>query len=281
MKSYISASLALMVSTFVLGDIAFSQPSGSKNIIQRPYLYRVTKGVESHYILGTFHVVVQWNELPQQVRTHFETANTVILETDYSEQSRRSIKLSFKHLAPLIPTEVTSPLDSEKLRKLGYPEALIKTAADADCFGLIYYPHMNKTKYPLYQLDADIYFQAKDGGKKIVKLDTVKILAEAATYEEKHDDGQCSAKKILANWSVEQILSIGQNALDQYRSGNLDLVASQDSPSVVYRNHSWMPTILQSFDHGSSFLAVGVDHLFGGNGILSLLEKQGYTTHRM
>lgn len=43
------------------------------------------------------------------------------------------------------------------------------------------------------------------------------------------------------------------------------------------RNEKWIPRMIEKMDKTSVFFAVGAGHLYGDNGLISLLKKEGYT----
>jgi uncharacterized protein YbaP (TraB family) len=47
---------------------------------------------------------------------------------------------------------------------------------------------------------------------------------------------------------------------------------------LTKRNKKWIPQILEYTTDQSCFIAVGAAHLFDDNGILNLLEKEGFKT---
>lgn len=60
----------------------------------------------------------------------------------------------------------------------------------------------------------------------------------------------------------------------------------EKNPKVVdelikRRNREWMPKIVAMLDGGDAFVAVGVGHLVGDDGIVELLRKRGYTVERI
>ncbi len=65
--------------------------------------------------------------------------------------------------------------------------------------------------------------------------------------------------------------------------GMLDLQNEEDSDTAFVdiflnnRNKSWIPQLIKFFKEGPTFVAVGSAHLSGFNGVLQLLENQGYT----
>ena len=240
--------------------------------ISRPYFYQVTKGREVHYLLGTYHLIIQWRDFSDRVHAAFSAAKIVITKTQYEDKWRSYLKISFDDL---VGGETENPKlskkNQQKLHDLGIPEKLIATIADDDCSAVLFYPYIEK--YPFYLLDADIYLQAKSAGKRTVRLDTKQILAAAETFS-KSSSSSCSVRGMLNSLSTETILEIGRNGIDEYRSSDLDIKPSERDPGVAYRNQIWISKILETFQRGPSFVAVGATHLWGGEGLIALLAAR-------
>lgn len=47
------------------------------------------------------------------------------------------------------------------------------------------------------------------------------------------------------------------------------------------RNKKWIPRMAEKMKSGSVFFAVGAGHLWGGNGVINLLRKEGYTVQEV
>lgn len=62
-------------------------------------------------------------------------------------------------------------------------------------------------------------------------------------------------------------------------------VLAQGSPEydvlLTRRNHAWMPTLLPELGRGGVLVAVGAGHLLGDDGLLALLEAEGYAMTRL
>jgi uncharacterized protein YbaP (TraB family) len=56
-----------------------------------------------------------------------------------------------------------------------------------------------------------------------------------------------------------------------------DLFATMQSDFLDKRNQNWVPQIKEMLKDKKSFIAVGAGHLGGPNGIIRLLQKEGYT----
>lgn len=55
---------------------------------------------------------------------------------------------------------------------------------------------------------------------------------------------------------------------------------ARSSAKVVERNRRWMPQIERYLSAGGAFIAVGLGHLLGDDGLPALLERAGYTVER-
>lgn len=238
--------------------------------IEKPHFYKVSKGAEFHYILGTFHLGIHWDDFPYRVKKAFNSAKNIILEIEFSENSRSSLSLSLDTMAPA--TTTLSETQKNKLRKLGISDKLFPESSEEDCLLFLYSPFVGK--YPFYMLDKDIYFKAKDSQKNIYYLDTPEILRNSK-IKGRFPSNECTVGLLLKHLSIQEILNIGRTIIINYKNGPKKYLYKEDL-SVNYRNQAWMPQILQTFRLDNSFLAIGVAHLYGEKGLIKLLRDQGY-----
>ena len=56
-----------------------------------------------------------------------------------------------------------------------------------------------------------------------------------------------------------------------------DMLAFKQSDFLEKRNHTWIPKIIEMLHENKCFIAVGAGHLGGKDGIIRLLQKEGYT----
>lgn len=73
--------------------------------------------------------------------------------------------------------------------------------------------------------------------------------------------------------------------LATYRTGDLEAMAKRlivegTSSLLGPRNKLWLPKITQYFDRGGGFVAVGLGHMIGDEGLPALLGKTGYKVER-
>ena len=56
-----------------------------------------------------------------------------------------------------------------------------------------------------------------------------------------------------------------------------DMLAFKQADFLEKRNHTWIPKIIEMLHENKCFIAVGAGHLGGKDGIIRLLQKEGYT----
>ena len=56
-----------------------------------------------------------------------------------------------------------------------------------------------------------------------------------------------------------------------------DMLTLKQSDFLEKRNHTWIPKIIEMLHENKCFIAVGAGHLGGKDGIIRLLQKEGYT----
>ena len=56
-----------------------------------------------------------------------------------------------------------------------------------------------------------------------------------------------------------------------------DMLSLKQSDFLDKRNHTWIPKIIEMLHENKCFIAVGAGHLGGKDGIIRLLQKEGYT----
>lgn len=99
----------------------------------------------------------------------------------------------------------------------------------------------------------------------------VEILVETITMKGKSVEGQ---KEIMANYfaqNIEALYKVNERLIKETPSwGSMDFITTD-------RNKRWMEKLPDILKSGNQFIAVGVLHLPGPDGLIDLLRKQGYT----
>lgn len=138
---------------------------------------------------------------------------------------------------------------------------------------------------PTEQLDQTIQQTAASSGKKIEGLesiesqfnllmgnpisDQVKDLIEAIG---KDDESVVKAQELAAAYFAQDLDKIEELVL---KSG--DMEPEDIRRLLTNRNDAWMMTLKEKLPEETVFIAVGVGHLVGDNGLLNQLKQSGYT----
>jgi uncharacterized protein YbaP (TraB family) len=75
--------------------------------------------------------------------------------------------------------------------------------------------------------------------------------------------------------------------VNSYRAGDLAVmeallvVPRTRDTLLTARNKKWFPLLEKQFTQGGAFIAVGLGHLLGNDGLVAMLERAGYTVERM
>ncbi|KMK68627.1 TraB/GumN family protein [Puniceibacterium sp. IMCC21224] len=80
------------------------------------------------------------------------------------------------------------------------------------------------------------------------------------------------------SWQVSKVLSRRLSSLDAAQSDAA--FAALEQVLLIDRNRAWMPVILAAAEEGPVVAAFGAGHLSGRDGILELLEEEGFALSR-
>ncbi len=95
----------------------------------------------------------------------------------------------------------------------------------------------------------------------------------------------------LDNQTDEEILAQHEQVIRLYNSGNIDSLANELLDKelgnetrrllVDQRNRNWLDDIERLVRQEKAFIAVGMGHLGGANGLINLLRRRGYSVEKM
>jgi len=72
-----------------------------------------------------------------------------------------------------------------------------------------------------------------------------------------------------------------------YRAGDIEVmqallvVPRTKNVMLTVRNRKWLPQLEKQFGQGGAFVAVGLGHLLGDDGLVAMLQRAGYTVERI
>lgn len=245
--------------------------------ISNPHFYSIlTPNNKESFILGTIHGGVDISELPNQVIQKFNESTLFINEWTFSDDEVTAIinghlvdeqLKKFHHKGDALSSEVKQQL----INNWGIDSRLANVIKSNDCEILSF-------AGPISSGYMDIHFieMARKQNKKILSLDTQEELDK---LNEQHPTEPCDVKNILNQVTPSQFKSYQLNMISEYRSGIIPI--HDVSPITRGRNQFWIPKISTNLKEGNVFIAVGMNHLYGPEGLLHLLEQLGYQVSRL
>jgi hypothetical protein len=238
------------------------------------------------YLYGTMHVGdKRAYRFSKSVMPSFEKATAFAMEIDPSTAD----PLSLMNMMKLKEGKLQDLFTAEEWQRLkDFMQAELQTDLEKlnDFSPFFIYSMIAQTKFSNQKGQAlDLYFfsQAKKGQKIIHGLETVE--EQIAAINRMSADDQ---KKMLLDGISEE--TEDDKSMDQmikyYAKGDLDKLqelsdeadygAEFEQALILERNHTMADRMEPLMQSQSTFIAVGALHLPGEEGILKLLEKDGY-----
>ena len=257
-----------------------------------PFLYKVTKeGLKPSYVFGTIHIGVSSDELPTIVGTKLLESSVYVSEIRNSELSDPSKMVRYTLAQPgsTFKDHVSSHIWQKYLRFVGegkIPEKYVEGLSD---FGAWIIAH-SKINPSGASIDTELGEIALKTKKKIIGLESIEQQMGFVEQMELLD----SLKYLLTH--PDQYQQHMNKMFDLYRRGDLQgiwsLITDQSNPDIAMtpkqkdilltkRNLRWIQVLPALFKRDSTFVAVGLGHLVGEQGVLQLLESRGFQVQRL
>ncbi len=280
----------LILSFFVANSLAETIPAQNKL-----HLWEVKKGESIDYILGSIHFCIEVSDLSPLVKALHDSTNTHAYEMipkppdsmfDFSSAADLRIlqemyrtsegfeNRSYENNNP-VPVEYYS-----KLARIGVPSFFHRFMVNDALAPVIGVECMFKRPYK--SIDHELMVNSIVASKKVIELENEDVRETAETLS----GGPLLVSELLEYYSDDEIKRIQLSILDlakNYLSGIItpeDLTDS-DGPDMIFRNKYWMTQLPTIFSENSAFVTVGMGHLYGENGILKMLENEGFELKRI
>ncbi|MDE5773867.1 MAG: TraB/GumN family protein [Muribaculaceae bacterium] len=137
---------------------------------------------------------------------------------------------------------------------------------------------------PNFQIDSYLQEIYKENGKQIVALETPEYQAELLFTFQPLSVQAHSLAELLNNpdKAIEMTKTLNRAYLAQDIETLRSISLTEDTePEFVEalvdkRNHAWLPAIVTSINASPCLIVCGALHLTGDNGVLNLLQQEGY-----
>jgi len=246
------------------------------------------------YLFGTYHILRD-SYLKQDTltRRHFEQAEGIVVEMVFDEAEaanvRRYALMPDNNLIRLIEANdyklVADEFNTVTGQELSFYNQF-KPIIIATALSVAYARQRSDTLTKFSGQPIDLYFvkQAQAAKKPLKGLET---LAEQLTLLYDRQPVEQQAEQLVRLVKQKNVPKApGSNLTDLYLRADLDgmwalFQRESDSPADLYalidsRNLRWMDQLAPLMAERSTFVAVGVGHLPGPNGLLQLLRKARY-----
>ena len=256
---------------------------------QRPLLWEMTEGENGSktYILGTIHIGFEAaDQLPKEVWERFDAAKVFVMETDLTaaqaDTLERAVQPQGGSLKAQLGKEAWGKLD-QMMGGMAAQFDKVKPWFVVSMLLLKMIPPEQMTA----PMDQVLHDRAKRQGKKLAYLETpqqqLDMLEKALSVEELREMVlEFEKQKGDLSRMMEAYEAGDEKTLE--RLSFTDLREKPEMYDMLFfdRNRAWIPQLVKfSKAPQDTFVAFGAGHLFGSEGVLSLLEAQGYVLKRV
>lgn len=282
MNSFVKIIITAVLSFFPLTIIA--QDNDKTN------LWKIEGDeIKTSYLFGTMHLIPEKDfNLKDKVKTAFDSSELVVLELDMSHPEFMKDMMAQAYLEQ--GTELKSFMDDSEYElldnflkeKMGIGMQMYNTMKP---FMLMSVVLMASVDGPLASFEMTLMQMAKESGKQIKGLETIATqvgVFDATPYDRQLDDLLDMIKNLddstelfntMAQLYISEDIDSLYDYMDDYMNGDLEMMAR----FLDERNNNWIPEISKFSKDFSTFYGVGAAHLAGGQGVINLLRKAGYT----
>ncbi|WP_421167616.1 TraB/GumN family protein [Aeromonas dhakensis] len=258
-----------------------------------PAFYRVSRGDQQHWLLGSIHAgKPSLYPLPDPIERAWQQSRALVLEVDLTHISQQQ----WQEMGA-----ITRLVDGKTLKEHIPLDLYRRTIIAAGQNGLTenmlaplrpWFAAITLTQAALERTDfrsalgVDQHFakQATDGGKPIIGFET---LLEQLGYLASVGDNQT----LMLESTLDELPELEhgfREVMKAWEEGDeatlINLLKSEMAPPklqawleqtlLAERNHNWLKK--WSTLPNESFIVVGALHLYGDQGLLALLEQQGW-----
>jgi uncharacterized protein len=267
----------------------------SAGSIAQTSVWQVSKGDSKIYLAGTIHLLRQQDyPLPDAFEQAFAASERLYFETDIGAmsdlglQQRMLQQLTYQDgstLSSVLSAEAYAAL-SEYAAGTGIPLAMLQTFKPGLLISTLSVMEFQKLGFTPQGVDAYFFSKAKSEGKHTGELES---FDEQIAMLARMGEGYESEFVLYSIRDFAQIGTTIESMVQAWRQGDTQLLLAEfvepmltETPDLyasllVERNNNWMPAIEAMFETpDTEFVLVGVAHVVGEHGLISMLQDKGY-----
>jgi len=295
MKVMLSFKKSCLLMLFIIACVA-------QNASAQALVWKVSKGQDYFYLGGTIHVLTEKDHpLPVEYQQAYLDADTLIFEASLAEisspqfqstmlqamtyQDGRSLK---NELSPSVYQQLSQFLSSRGVQVNDFLR--FKPWGIALTLTVMEYQRLGMTD--TFGVDAYFNALAQRDNKKVMALETAQQQLAALMSMASVDANQMISNTLRDMQDASTLIVDLKNT---WRHGDVKalgkspllLQMQQETPHVyeellLKRNQHWMKSLPSLFDQaGIEFVLVGAMHLVGEQGLITLLQQQGFTLKQL
>lgn len=282
MKNFLS-TIAVIATLLFTTQVKAQQKSNAKSLLWEVSGNDLSK---PSYIYGTIHMICTPDFIMQdKTKKAFANAEELVMELNFDDPAELAA-LQKTMMSPVPLSKKLSPaqfklLDSIIVLKTGIPLKKMDQLTLMALSSFVISKTLPCTEIKSYEFEFLNFAKAQH--KSMAALETVKqqtdYFSKAFSDESlihqivNFDDYKSVFGEMINAYKSEDVVQLGKIMKDE-RFGSSE---ESDKWMLQVRNAEWAKQIPVMMKQKSCFFAVGSGHLPGKDGILQLLEAQGYT----
>jgi len=287
----------IFILIIVFAAILYAEELQTEN--ENVCIWKIESDSNTVYLMGSIHFL-QEDDYPLDERFDqcFQNAENIVFELHYDSTQTPKFQ-QYTLLKAFYPeggtfkssvSDSTYTLVKNKLLELGMP--IEKLNAFQPWFIAVTMLSLNLQKLgfdPKLGIDQHFFTLAKESQKNIIPLETpeyqLDLLATLGGDDQENfviqtmdqfDEMESGFRDIVDAWEtgdLEKLNELLNKGFEEYPVLKQSL--------LIQRNHNWLDKIVQFTEDNEDYLViVGAGHLAGEEGLVELLEAQGYSLER-
>lgn len=285
------AGLSLLLATLFLGLTSFWLPEEEKGNSTTSLLWKIEKEGMKHpsYLFGTMHLIEkQYFYFPESLEKIIKKSNLLVMEiagVSNQAEAMKYLVLEEGTFFDYFSAAQTDTIQNWAKVKMGLDETMFRTTfSKFKPFVVVQtatqMQFMGKTEsYEMTFENLANKYQIKIAGLETI-ADQMKIfdnLSKSQQAEMVMSGIRDEEKTLAMTLKMQQMYARQRiDSLYSYIHSEGGVLAEEQNAFLDQRNRNWIPKIKEMVSNGKAFIAVGAGHLGGENGVIRLLEKEGY-----
>ena len=279
---------------------AISTSTAEKATQKRHTLWKIEGETNTVYLMGSIHMLPpELYPLPQAYDLAFNDAEKLVFEIDESILDQQLAQKTVQEYAQLAPgqklKDLLDPDDYTQIRTLAKEKNVPMFMIDPfdpwfSGLTLVSMQYLNAGLSPEYGIDQHYMQRGIKAGKPISGLETMQ--EQFSMFDSMSIDMQ--AEMLIETLKQEiDVKEFIDSMIEEWQEGDmsaLQALLQEDFTKypemydilLVNRNKNWIPQITSLFTGEDDYLViVGAAHMLGDQGVIRLLEAEGFTVEQL